>query len=368
MSTEIARAEDYGLTVKQGSEIVSMFHLLEQEKVVLVQEYNDIIKKELTVELSAEGADLDKRMQKHLKAKKEIHSAKKAFFLNGGRFCDSIFNIEKTEFGIMREVTGKIRYFAENIKKAKFAKLQLERVSLLSKVMEDAGELDLASMREDVWDAFLATKQKAFEVEQERLVALENERLAKVKADEIEHKRVIAQNAQLLKEREDQQRVVRLEAEKEAASLKIKKDDFIFRLLENGYAHLNSYTLVKGSYEIKHESLERFEEHEFVARVNEVDKNIAERALAAEKSKKEREDREKLEAELQLKKDAELLAAENEKIRLQNELSKGDEDKVVDLVADLKALREKYSFNSEDNKAMFNRVIRLLNDAIKIIN
>jgi len=368
MNTEIARAEDYGLTVKQGSEIVSMFHLLEQEKVVLVQEYNDIIKKELTIELSAEGADLDKRMQKHLKAKKEIHSAKKAFFLNGGRFCDSIFNIEKVEFGIMREVTGKIRYFAENIKKAEVAKLQLDRVSLLSEVMEDVEGLDLASMREDVWDAFLATKQKAFEVEQERLFALENQRLAQVKADELENKRIVAQNAELLKEREDRDRVIKLEAEKEATNLKIKKDDFIYRLLENGYAHLNSYTLVKGSYEIKHESLERLEEYEFVARIAEVDKNIAERALAAEKSRKEREEIEKLEAELQIKKDAELLAAENEKIRLQNELSKGDEDKVVDLVADLKALREKYSFDSEHNKAMYKRVVGLLNDVIKIID
>jgi hypothetical protein len=321
MSTQIIKAEDYGLTIKQGSEISSMFSLLDQEKIVIVQEYNSIIQKELTVELSSEGAELDKKMQKHLKAKKEIHTAKKSFFLNGGRFCDSIFNVEKVEFEIMREVTGKIRYFAENIKKEAFAKLQVERITLLSKVMEGAEQLDLASMREDVWDAFLEVKQKAFQVEEERLEKLENERLAKIVADELENKRVLAQNAELLKEREERDRLAKIqESEREAEAT--------IRMVAE---------------------IEAQRERDIV-------------------SKREREGREKLEKELRLKKDAELLAIENEKIRLQNELSKGDADKVIDLAADLKALSEKYNFESDKNRLMYSEVVSLLNNAIKIVN
>lgn len=116
------------------------------------------------------------------------------------------------------------------------------------------------------------------------------------------------------------------------------------------------------------------EEREKMRQENERLKKEAEERerLEAEERKK----REKLEAELEERKKAELRAKEKEEQRIakekaeaeakiQDELKKGDSEKVNDLLVDLKSLQKKYEFKSSKNKKMYSDVCSLLE---KIVN
>lgn len=83
------------------------------------------------------------------------------------------------------------------------------------------------------------------------------------------------------------------------------------------------------------------------------------------KLKAEREEKEKVQRELEAKAEAERQAKEAEKARIEAELSKGDADKVKDLIADLEKLKSKYSFKSAKNQKMYSEVSLLID---KLIN
>ena len=317
MKLEVIKAEDYGLTEKQGFEISGKFKVLEEEKKLLVLEYNEIIKKELTSELSSEAKLLDNRMQKHLKAKKDIHTANKSFFLNGGRFVDSIYNVEKVEFDLMRDATKKIKNYAEDLEKERIAKIQCERVSLLSEFIEDASERDLASMEDDVWDFYLAgKKQSNLDKIQEELDS-EKKRQAKIKAEKEEQELIIKENAKLKSDAEEIERLAKIEADKREKA-----------------------------------EQERKEKEDAERKIRE-EKERKERAEHEYKLKAERKAKEKLESELQYKKEVEQKAKEYEEKRLQDELNKGDEAKVKDLINDLELLKTKYTFKAVKTQKMY---------------
>jgi hypothetical protein len=322
MKVEIIKAEDYGLTEKQGSDISGKFKILEEEKKVLISEYNEIITKELTPELSHKAGVLDKKLQKHLKQRKDIHGANKSFFLNGGRFVDSIYNVDKVEFGIMRDATQIIKNFAENLEKERIAKLNHKRVGLVEPYLDDIANLFLADMDEDVFEAYLLTKKNNYEAiiaaDKER----EDERLKAIEQEKAEQERIRAENAKLKADAEEKEKALgkeRKEAKEkqEAIELKARKE--------------------KEELEQKAESLRK------------------KQAIKDAKVKAE--------------KDAIIKAEEkrvkDEEQRLEAELNKGDEAKVKDLINDLTMLKTKYSFTAAKTKKMYEDVGLLID---KVIN
>ena len=66
--------------------------------------------------------------------------------------------------------------------------------------------------------------------------------------------------------------------------------------------------------------------------------------------------------------DAEEQAKKDEAAKVQLELNKGDEQKVLDLVNDLNALKTKYTFKSKKNNEMMNDVEVLLERIVEHIN
>tara|TARA_R110000796_G_C14546298_1_gene433421 strand:+ start:655 stop:1614 length:960 start_codon:yes stop_codon:yes gene_type:complete len=303
MKVEIIKAEDYGLTTKQGVEISSKFQILEEEKKVLTSEYSEIITKELTPELSIKAGVLDKKLQKHLKQRKDIHSANKSFFLNGGRFVDSIYNVDKVEFGIMRDATQVIKNFAENLEKERIAELNSKRVSLVEPYVDDITNLFLADMDEDVFEAYLLTKKNNYEA----IIAAENkreeERLKAIEQEKAEQDLIRLENAKLKADAEAKEKAL----EKERKEAKDKQEAIELKARKE-----------REAAEQKAESLRK------------------EQAIKDAK----------IESELKAKKEA-------EEQRLQSELNKGDEDKVKDLINDLEALKTKYSFKAVKTQKMY---------------
>ena len=73
----------------------------------------------------------------------------------------------------------------------------------------------------------------------------------------------------------------------------------------------------------------------------------------------------KLEAEIQAQKDAEAKRIADEKAAKEAELTKGDAEKVIDLINDLIELKAKYFFKSAKNQKMYSDV-GLLIDKITV--
>jgi hypothetical protein len=91
-----------------------------------------------------------------------------------------------------------------NIEKERIAKLQEERVIMLSKFVEEAFDLNLGEMEEEDFDSLLTRKQKEYNtrVEEERLAELakiaEAERLAKIDQENVKLRELARVEAQKL--------------------------------------------------------------------------------------------------------------------------------------------------------------------------
>ena len=333
-------AEDFGLTKEQGQKITSKFEILTEEKEVLLQEYSELIKKELTVDLSIEANELDKKLQKHLKSKKDIHTANKAFFLSGGRFVDSIYNVEKVEFNLMREKTKAIKDYAKNLEIERLKQLQEERLSLIKGYVDEIDIRDYSLMDDDVWEAYYQTKKKALEdrlksekEEAERLRKENEEKEMQAAEDKAERER-LEKEAQLIREKAKKERLEREEKE----ALRIVKEEEE-RLIEKAKAD------------------------KIIADLKEkADKEKAKAKAIEDKAKAEREALEKQIAE----KKAQEEKAEKERLEaIELELKKGDSEKVEDLIYSLEFLKSKYNFKSKKNQKTYNQVGQLID---KVIN
>ena len=93
----------------------------------------------------------------------------------------------------------------------------------------------------------------------------------------------------------------------------------------------------------------------------------AERKAYEAKLKAEREERERIQKEFEAKAEAERKAKKEEEARLQAELNKDDAAKVSDLIADLQALKDKYTFKSQKNRTMYKAVGQLIDKVINYI-
>ncbi len=329
----LVKAEDYGLEVKQATEITKGLSTILEEREVLIEAYKDVV----LLEISEENLKTFKTLRLQIrdnrtKGIEKWHTTNKAYFLTGGRFVDAIKNKEVAENQRMESKLIEAEKHFENLEREKIVKLQKERVVLLSGYLEDAAERDLASMDQDVWESYLSTKKKAHLDKIQAELDIEKERQAKIQAEKEEQERIRKENETLRKE----------------AELKAKQDK------------IESDKRVKVEAErIEKENSER-KERERLAKI-EADKQ-------ADILRKEREAKEKVEAELKASKEAELKAKQDAELARQAELKKGDAAKLKDLISDLEAMKTKYSFKSAKNIKMYDNVNLLIDKTINFIN
>lgn len=209
--------------------------------------------------------------------------------------------------------------------------LQLERVEILSPYVEDAHERDLSKFADDEFEALFIMKKKEHEDRMEAERIAEENRIAKEKAEAEERERIRKENEQLRKEAEERERQAKIEAEKRAK-----------------------------------EERERQAKEESERKARE-EKERKEREDYEAKLKAEREEKERMQRELEAKAEAERKAKEAEAERKEDELNKGDVDKVKDLIDDFESLKTKYTFKSVKNKKMYNNVSVLIEKTIDFI-
>lgn len=322
---EKSKAEQIKATFEPMAEMLSEF---EDAFNSIVAEADKEITKDVTIKAKRLRIDIGRVRIDTEKVRKE----QKEEYLRAGKAIDGVSNILKWAVFDKENRLKEIENHFEIQEQKRLESLQIERAELLSVYLEDAHERDLSRMDADVWDAYLSTKKKEHE---ERIAAekkAEEERIAKEKAEAEERERIRKENEQLRKEAEEHERKAKIEAEKRAKEEKERE------------AKLEAERKAR-------EEKERKERAEYEAKI-----------------KDEREAKEKIQRELEAKAEAERKAKADEKAKLEAELTKGDADKVKDLIIDLKDLKTKYSFKSAKNIKMYADVSTLIDKVINHID
>jgi hypothetical protein len=345
----LVKAEDYGLEVKQATEITKGLSTILEERVILIDAYKDVI----SLEISQENLSTFKALRLQIrdnrtKGIEKWHKTNKAYFLTGGRFVDAIKNKEVVENERMESKLMDAEKHFENLEKERVEKIQFDRINLISEYIEDAHLIDLSGMEEDVWDAYLSTKKKSYVDRVQAELDAEKERLLKIKAEKEEQIRIQKENERLLLEAKERERLDEIKVEKRDKRNKELQPYIVFIRDYNRMIELSDSEYKKEFTDIK-KGAEDHWEYERKEQLRKA-KEEEDRQL---REVQEREKRLKLEAELKAKQDAEQKAKEVIDAKIQSELSKGDTAKVKDLIADLNALKTKYAFKSAKNKKMY---------------
>lgn len=256
---------------------------------------------EVTKDLCVDAKRLRIDISKVRIATEKERKAQKEEYLRAGKAIDGVANILKWAVADKEAALENIEKHFENTEKERLEKLQSKRLVEIAPYYDAAG-IDLASMQDDVYQAYLAAKKKDYADRLEAERKAEEERKVREAAEAAERERMQIENERLKKEAEEYEAKIR--AEREAAEKRIAE----------------------------------------------------ERAKAEAVAKIESEKRAKIEAELKAKEEAERKTAQEAEAARQQELAKGDTEKLVDLKRDLESIVEKYAFDAENNKALYAQV------------
>ena len=250
----------------------------------------------------------------------KLRKSEKEEYLRAGKAIDGVANILKWAVAEKETFLQNIENHFENIEKERLLELQSHRVYLISEYVENADMMNLSGMDEDVFNAYWSAKKKEYFDKIEAEKHAEIERAEKQEQDRLERIRIEEENKKLREEREVQR-------------------------------------------------LAQEEEHRLIALHNakiEAERKL-EREEAEKKLREEREEKARLDSELAQRK------AEDERIALeklaneQAEFSKGDAEKVSDLIYDLEIFCAKYEFKSQKNKTMLKKLSLSFDGLIKSV-
>jgi len=294
--------------------------------------YNSIVNassKEITKELINAAKRLRLDIGKVRIEADKLRKEQKEEYLRAGKAIDAVNNILKWAVTDKENRLKEIEDYFEIQEQERLEKLQSDRAAKLSKYVEDADERNLASMDEDVWNAYYNQKKRDYEdrIKAERKAEedrKENERLDKLEYD----RRVeIAPYAQFIKKAPELRTMEQKDYDSLLLNLKKSKADY-----DNEQARIR-----KENERIKKEQEEQRKKIEAERRARD-EKERKEREVFEAKLKKEREERQKAEAEIRAKKEAEEVErkqAEEEKRKA--ELAP-DKDKLLSFAARLEQI------------------------------
>lgn len=335
--------KDYGLEENKAKQISDMFKPMLDKMTELEVQYNEVINRPIEPETIQMAYDLRLAYVKVRTGTAAIHKDLKAFYLQGGRFVDGWKNAQLMASQGIEEKLKSIENYYVNIEKERIAKLQEKREAELRKYEVEFFPNQLGEMDDPVWDNYISGVRLNYEATKEAERKAEEERIAKEKAEAEEQERIRQENIKLKKEAEERDRLAKIEEEKRVKAEKERIAKEQAEQKEREERERKEREAYEAKLKAQREERERFEEQE--------------------KAK-----RKKIEDELKAKQDAERKAKEDEEARIQAELSKGDSDKVSDLISDLQALKTKYQFKSKINKDMYVSVGVLIEKVVTYIN
>jgi hypothetical protein len=157
--------------------------------------FNDIIKEAkngITEMVILKAKDLRERIAKVRTASENIRKEQKAEHLLAGRAIDGVANIIKWAIQDKEKNLKNIEQHYELQEKARKEVLQAERVALLKEYVDNAQDINLADMDDEIWQIYYAQKKSQYEerCKEEQAVKerQEQERLERVALEEENHR------------------------------------------------------------------------------------------------------------------------------------------------------------------------------------
>ncbi|MEI8111135.1 MAG: hypothetical protein WCH59_09115 [Chitinophagia bacterium] len=242
--------------------------------------------------------------------------------LRYGRAVQGVYNVIEAVISPIEKHLEEQEKFKELYELKQREALRLEREELVKDYREYViSNINLGEITEEDFTRMLNGAKLQKQAAEQAAIKAEEERQARMKAEAEERERLRIENEKLKAQAEERERerkaeLDRLEAEQRKANIAAAK------------AQLE----------------------------------------AALKAAAERKERERLEAELKRKQEEEECREAERLAAIEAELSKGDKDKIADLIADLEGLKTKYAFKAKKNKLLYDAVIALLEKIIIYIN
>jgi hypothetical protein len=162
MTTEILKAEDFGLDFTTAQKIESSFLPKIIERNALVQVYENVLTKEISPETCADAKACRLKLVKVRTGIADIHKAEKAMAFAYGKFCDAKKNAETLPVEQMEERLKDIELYYERIEEARIAQLKIDREALIAPYVEQMIP-GLHAVGEDTFQRLLAGEKLAFE-------------------------------------------------------------------------------------------------------------------------------------------------------------------------------------------------------------
>lgn len=379
-----------GIELSKAQQIKAVFDPMSKMLLDFESDFNSVVEesqKEITKELCAKAKRLRIDIGKVRIATEKTRKDQKEEYILAGKAIDGVANIVKWAVTDKEEKLEAIEKHFEIIEQQRIEKLHKVRAEELSKYVEDIPS-DLGTMKDDVWQAYIDTKKRQYEEKAEAEKKAEAQRIENERKDNLAQLRrdIILPYRQFWTcDNYNLREMSKTNFDTICCDLKKAKEEYD---AEQERIRAENERLKKEAEEKRRaEEIERKKREEEDRKRRE--KETAERKAAEEKArkereayeaklKKEREERERVERaererreaaerELTKHKEEERRREEEEKARVQAELAKGDAEKIKDLVADLSALKTKYSFKSEKNRKMYSGVSELLNKVIVFI-
>jgi len=299
---------DYGLEEKTAADISKMFKPMLDKMVELENEYNSIIKLEITPETVTAASELLNKYVKVRTGTDKIHKELKRFYLQGGRFVDGWKNAQLMASQNKEDKLQDIKNYYEIQEKQRLRELHQKRENEIRPYMDDTAIIpgSFGELNEEIWQNYLTGAKVNFEARKKAEAKAESDRIEAEKKEADRIKQLAIDNARLQKEAEAREKQ------------RIKDDQERLRLAEI-------------------EEKERAKEIEAINEKNRIVKLQAD----------------KLAAELKTKQDAENKAEQDRLAAIETEAKKGDAAKMKDLINDLTELKTKYSFKAKTNQKLY---------------
>lgn len=330
----------------------------------LEENYQTIIKKskeKIDVDLSAKAKKLRIETGKIRIATNKIKDAQKEFIKMEDKAIMGVHNFIVLAVKEREQNLLAIEKHFEKLEKDRLLLLQEERVLQLSKYVEDAHHRDLVKFEEDEFEALLQTKKKQFEDKIAAEKRAEEERIKRKKEEQIyqERKEKLIDYWNYLDDQSKKINYAKL-GNVEFAELLAKAKELFKKEEER-----------RETVRKENERLKKIAKAKEAKEAMERKKRMEEERKAKEaheaQIRKEREEKEKLKKKLEEKEEAERKAKEEAERLRQEELRKGDLEKLKDMIAEAETLIAKYQFDSEENKKKKESAAQLFKAGIKIL-
>lgn len=183
--------QEFKLEIAKATSIMGAFNEKATERDILLANSAIVLSKEITPELSKEARELRLKLVPIRTGIDKIHKVEKDFYLQAGKFVDAIKNKLQQPIIQREDQLKQIEEHYDRIEKERLENLQRERADLLRPYSEKADELDLVSMDQEVFEAFLSARKATFEAEQKKLAEEEEQYKAIVLKQKLEIERKI---------------------------------------------------------------------------------------------------------------------------------------------------------------------------------